>query len=90
MASILSSCAMFNPNGTQSAGPGQAVYHYNKSADGDCELVITSAREFPAGIDVAIGSDCQVNVMSDVVTGETLQMEFMTLFQQLLGIIGSK
>jgi len=81
---------MFQPGGIQSAGPGQAVYHYKKTADGACEVVITSAREFPQGIDAAVGENCEVNVTADVVSGEALQMQFMQLFQQLLPLLPSR
>lgn len=87
IALSLSGCAMFQPGGTQSAGPGQAVYHYNKSADGACEVVITSARDFPAGIEAAVGENCEVNVTADVVTGQTLQLQLMQLFEQLLPLL---
>lgn len=90
IALSLPGCAMFQPGGTQSAGPGQAVYHYMKSADGACEVIITSARDFPAGIDAAVGENCEVNVTADVVSGEALQMQFMQLFQQLLPLLPSR
>lgn len=66
----LSGCASFDPGGAQNAGAG-AAYHYAKTADG-CEITITSVREFPAGFQADVGSDCEVSVSTESVTGSAL------------------
>ena len=75
-------CASFDPGGGQSAGPGQATYHYKRTGD-SCEVVITSAREVP-GIKAKVDKNCAVTVEAEALSGEKIQMQMMGLMGLLL------
>lgn len=79
---LLSGCASFDPGGKQSAAPGQAVYHYKKTAD-SCEVIITSAREVP-GIEAKVDKNCAVTVTAEALSGEKLQLQMMGIMGLLL------
>ena len=82
-------CASYSPNGAQQAGPGQAAYHYKKSADGSCEVIITSARDVP-GIKASVTKDCGVKVEAEALSGEKLQLQMMSLMGAILQLLPNK
>lgn len=75
---FLGGCASYNPEGTQSASGGQAVYHYKKTAD-TCEVIITSGREL-SDVIAGVDENCAVEFQAKALTGEEMQA-------QMLGII---
>ena len=79
-------CASFTPDGGQRAGAGQATYHYKKSADGACEVVITSAREVP-GLEAKINKDCAVTVKADALSGIEAQMGMIDALNKTLELL---
>lgn len=80
---LLGGCASYTPGGKQSAPPGQAVYHYKKSANGDCEVTITSARDVP-GLEASMDKNCAVIVKAEALSGEKMQMQMMGIMGLLL------
>ena len=83
LLSGITGCASFDADSGQRAGPGQAVYHYRKSAEG-CEVVITSAREVP-GIEARVDENCAVTVKAEALSGEKLQLKMMGTINMLSG-----
>lgn len=82
VASLLVGCASFDPGGKQSAGPGQAVYHYKRTGD-SCEVIITSAREVP-GLEAKVDKNCAVTVKAEALSGERMQLQMMGIMGALL------
>lgn len=82
---LIPGCALFTPGGLQSSAPGQAVYHYKRTAD-SCEVIITSGRDVP-GIKARVGKDCSVSVEADALTGQDAQIRMLGLFESLLSRI---
>lgn len=79
---FLGGCASYGPGGEQSAGPGQAVYHYKKTGD-TCEVIITSAREVP-GLEASVDKNCAVAVKAEALSGEKMQMQMMGIIATLV------
>lgn len=79
---FLSGCASYSPGGEQSAGPGQAVYHYKKTGD-SCEVIITSAREVP-GLEASVDKNCAVKVKAEALSGEKMQLQMMSIIGSLV------
>lgn len=63
--STLTGCAT-SPFG--SAASGGANYSYSKTATGDCQVTINSARDI-AGANLTIGNDCSVSVTAESAGG---------------------
>lgn len=75
-------CASFSSDGEQSAGPGQAVYHYKKTAD-SCEVTVTSAKDI-LDLNLGIDENCAVKAKAEAVSGEKMQMEMIETMGKLL------
>lgn len=86
VAAAMGGCASFSQDGSQRAGPGQATYHYKKSPDGSCEVVITSAREVP-GLKAKVSKDCAVAVEADALSGIEAQMGIIEALNRALLIV---
>jgi PBP1b-binding outer membrane lipoprotein LpoB len=82
IAAFLSGCATFDPAGRQSAGPGQAVYHYKRTGD-SCEVIITSAREVP-GIEASVDKNCAVTVKAEALSGAGIMGALLERLQLLI------
>lgn len=81
---MTSGCASFSPDGSQSAGgPGQATYHYKRTPEGGCEVIITSAREVP-GLEASVDENCAVTVKAEALTGLEAQTQMMQLWMEAL------
>jgi hypothetical protein len=79
---FLSGCASFSPDGTQSAGGGQAVYHYKKTAD-TCEVTITSGREL-SDVSAGVDKNCAVDFGAKALTGQEMQMDMLGIISTLV------
>lgn len=79
---FLGGCASYSPGGKQSAGGGQAVYHYIKTAD-SCEVIITSGREL-SDVHAGVDENCAVDFEAKALTGQEMQMDMLGIITKLV------